>query len=155
MPSPHSIDSSSKFFSVEEANKSLPLVRAIVTDVVRQFQAVDDLRQRLSSIAHRSPRQSQADDPYSEELAQTRLELENEELRLREFIDELEKLGVELKGPDGLCDFLSMVDGRPVYLCWRLGEAQVDYWHELNTGFSGRQPLDKLLIKRPIEPCSS
>ena len=132
-----------------------PLVRAIVTDIVRSFQTVDELRQRLSAIAHRGARKPSADDPYAEELAQTRGELENEETRLREFIDELEKLGVELKGPDGLCDFPSMIEGRPVYLCWRLGEPQVSYWHELNTGFSGRQPLDKFMSKRPIEPCSS
>lgn len=53
----------------------------------------------------------------------------------------MKALGVELKGFDGLCDFPSQRDGREVYLCWRLGEPEVHYWHELHTGFAGRQPL--------------
>jgi hypothetical protein len=51
-------------------------------------------------------------------------------------------LGVELKDPAmGLIDFLALRDGREVYLCWRLGETAIDYWHETDTGFAGRQPL--------------
>ena len=41
------------------------------------------------------------------------------------YIEELRRLGVEFKGPDGLCDFYSIMDGREVFLCWRLGEAEV------------------------------
>ena len=51
-------------------------------------------------------------------------------------------LGVEPKGAvDGLVDFPSMMDGRIVFLCWKLGEAEVTHWHELDAGFSGRQSL--------------
>ncbi len=141
MTSSNSIEPSTKQFTLEEANKTLPLVRAIVTDIVSQFQAVDQLRQRLAAIAHRGQPRASKDDPYAEEIAQTRSELDREELRLREFVEELSRLGVELKGPDGLCDFPSELDGRPIYLCWRLGEPTIDFWHELNTGFAGRQPL--------------
>ncbi len=42
---------------------------------------------------------------------------------------------------DGLVDFPALRDGREVYLCWRSGEAAIDYWHEVDTGFDGRQPL--------------
>jgi hypothetical protein len=128
-----------KYFTVEEANRALPLVKAIVGDIVRQFQIVSELRQRLSMVLteHRRP----SSDPYSEELAQTQAELENQESQLEKYIDELSMLGVELKGPDGLCDFYSIVDGREVYLCWRLGEPEVSHWHELNAGVAGRQPL--------------
>jgi hypothetical protein len=129
-----------KYFSVEEANKMLPLVRAIVSDVVRQFHTVNELKQRLSGVM--SDRKRTATDPYySEELAQSQAEMEAEEEKLASYIDELTKLGVELKGPDGLCDFYSIRDGREVYLCWRLGEPEVMHWHELNAGVAGRQPL--------------
>ena len=57
------------------------------------------------------------------------------------YIEELKRLGVEFKGPDGLCDFYSIMDGREVFLCWRLGEPEVSYWHDLDAGFAGRQPL--------------
>ena len=139
MPPPSPVRPKKKHFTVEDANRALPLVKVIVGDIVRQFQTVAELKQRLSAVVneHRRP----SSDPYSEELAQTQGELERQESQLEQYIDELTKLGVELKGPDGLCDFYSMMDGREVYLCWRLGEPEVLHWHELNAGVAGRQPL--------------
>ena len=132
-----------KYYTVEEANKTLPLVRAIVGDVVRQFHTVNELRQRFAAVTHdRRRRQS---DAYSEELAQSQREMQAEEEKLAAYIEELNKLGVELKGPDGLCDFYSLMDGREVYLCWRLGEPEVMHWHELIAGFAGRKPIDGAL----------
>jgi hypothetical protein len=140
MAPPKPNEAKRRYFSVEEANRTLPLVKVIVTDIVRQYRLVEDLRQRLSAVLNE--RKRPASDPYSEELAQTQAELESEEEKLANFIDELTKLGVELKGPlDGLCDFWTMMDGREVYLCWRLGEPQVLHWHEPDAGFAGRKPL--------------
>ncbi len=136
-----------KYYTVEEANKTLPLVRAIVGDIVRQFHTVNELRTRLSAVMN--DRRKPSSDPYSEELAQSQAELESEEEKLAAFIDELAKLGVELKGPEGLCDFYSIMDGREVYLCWRLGEPQVMHWHELNAGVAGRKPLAGHSTARP------
>lgn len=139
MAPPKPVEPKKKYFTVGEANKALPLVKAIVGDIVRQYHTVSELRQRLSAVVteHRRP----STDPYSEELAQSQAGLEGEEAKLEGYIDELSKLGVELKGPDGLCDFYSMMDGREVYLCWRLGEPEVLHWHELNAGVAGRQAL--------------
>jgi len=151
MAPPNSVEAPRKLFNVEEANKTLPLVRAIVTDIVRQFQTVDELRRRLSVLSGRDRRRSATDDPYAEERLHSEAELEAEETKLREYVEELERLGVELKGPDGLCDFPSMRDGRPVYLCWRLGEPEVLYWHDRQSGFAGRQPLKPPTRKRSAE----
>src|SRR3954454_15329954 len=103
MAPPKPVEVKRRYFSVEEANKTLPLVKAIVTDIVHQFRVVNDLKQRLSPVLNERRRASS--DPYSEELAQTQGELGAEEEKLAALIDELPKLGVELKGPDGLCDF--------------------------------------------------
>jgi hypothetical protein len=130
-----------KLFSVEEANKALPLVRAIVGDIVRQYRVVEGLQQRLSTVL--TDRHRPSDDLYSEELVQSKNELETEEDKLRSYIEELKNLGVELKSEEGLCDFRSMMGGREVYLCWRLGEPEVMFWHELDAGFAGRQRLTK------------
>jgi hypothetical protein len=148
MASSKPVEPRKKYFTVDEANRALPLVKAIVGDIVRQFRVVHELRQRLSALTveHRRP----SSDPYSEELAQSQAELESQEEVLETYIDELTKLGVELKGPDGLCDFYSMREGREVYLCWRLGEPEVLHWHELNAGVAGRQPLSApLAAARP------
>lgn len=139
------VEAKRKFFTVEEANKSLPLVRAIVEDIVRQFQVVNELKLRLSSL--QGTRRQSSNDLYEEEFAQSQSHLESEEATLVGYIEELSKLGVELKGPDGLCDFPSQRDGREVYLCWRLGEPLVAHWHELNAGVAGRIPIDRPAAK--------
>jgi hypothetical protein len=127
-----------KYFTVEEANKALPLVKMIVGDIVRQYRVVEDLQQRLSRVG--KERRKPSRDMYAEELAQSQAELDSEERKLMSYIEELKRLGVEFKGPE-LCDFPSLMNGREVYLCWRLGEAEVSHWHDLETGFTGRQPL--------------
>ncbi|HJU57872.1 MAG TPA: DUF2203 domain-containing protein [Actinomycetota bacterium] len=61
---------------------------------------------------------------------------------LREEVERLAADGILLRDPEtGLVDFPAERDGRPVYLCWRLGEERVSHWHPLDTGFSGRRPL--------------
>jgi hypothetical protein len=129
-----------KLFTVEQANAVLPLVRAIVVDLVRLSNEVIERRQRVSALL--GGRDRNARDVYGEELTQIEEELEHDAERLKEYVDELRDLGVEPKsGPDGLVDFPATMDGRPVYLCWKLGEPEVLHWHDLDAGFMGRQPL--------------
>ena len=57
-------------------------------------------------------------------------------------IERIQQMGVVLKDLEkGLCDFPFMLDGRMVYLCWKLGESEVCWWHETDTGYSNRKPL--------------
>jgi hypothetical protein len=132
--------SEKKFFTVEEANARLPLVRAIVSDMVILARDLQDRRQRLASLLER--RKPTTKDAYSEELSQMVESMEKDESRLHDLVEELEQLGVEAKGAaEGLVDFPGFLEGREVCLCWKLGEPEVLYWHEINAGFPGRQPL--------------
>jgi len=129
-----------KLFTVEQANAVLPLVRAITQDLVQLSREVMERRERLALLS--GGRKSTAKDPYSEELRQIEEELDKDSEQLEAYVEELRELGVEPKsGPEGLLDFPSLMDGRIVFLCWRLGEAEVTHWHELNAGFAGRQSL--------------
>ncbi len=130
-------------FTVREANAALPLVRAIVSDLVGLARDVTERRHRLLSLSRSGRRQGT--DPYEEELVHMETELEMDGRRMLEFVEELRQLGVEAKSAtEGLVDFPAAVDGRMVYLCWRLGEPEVSYWHERDAGFRGRQPLGSL-----------
>jgi hypothetical protein len=129
-----------KFFTPEQANQALPLVRAITTDLAHLSRDVIERRERLTRLM--AGREIEAGDPYGEEVAEVERELEFDTKRLNEYVEELRQLGVEPKnGPEGLVDFPARMDGREVYLCWKLGEPEVLFWHHLDAGFAGRQPL--------------
>jgi len=129
-----------KYFTVEQANAMLPLVRAIVKDLADLSRDVIDRRERLAHLL--AGHNGQSTDVYSEELTQIEEELEKDGRRLREYVEELIKLGLEPKnGQEGLVDFPTLIDGREAYLCWKLDEPEVLYWHDLDAGFAGRQPL--------------
>lgn len=129
-----------KTFTIEEANAALPLVRAIVADLFHLSQEVTERRQRVSFLL--SNRERNESDPYWQELAAVEASLEQDSLRLREYVDELRQLGIEPKSAvDGVVDFPAKLDGRDVYLCWKLGESEVLHWHEIDGGFQGRRPL--------------
>ncbi len=130
-----------RLFTVEQANAVLPLARAIVRDLAQLSQEVIERRERLGHLAAGRP--GAINDVYRQEVAQIEQELEKDTVRLKEYIEELRELGVEPKnGPEGLIDFPAVIEGRLVFLCWKLGEAQVQHWHELDAGFAGRRKLD-------------
>jgi len=129
-----------KYYTVAEANAALPLVKAIVRDIT---ELARDLRERQGRLARLKPQNGGvALDAHQEELQQALAEFERDQERLNEFEKELRKLGVELKDYfAGLIDFPCWMDNREVYLCWRYGEPEVAFWHELHTGFTGRQRI--------------
>jgi hypothetical protein len=130
-----------KVFTVDDANAMLPLVRAIVRDLVELARDVADRRERLAAIrGGRNATDSR--DVYGQELAHIEERLEQDSEVLRGYITELFELGVEPKSAtEGLVDFPAVMGGRQVYLCWKLGEPEVQYWHDLEAGFQGRKPL--------------
>lgn len=127
-------------FTIEEANKTLPLVRRIVSDAVRDYwRWQEKIREYEEVAANRT-----IDEPNDEAV---RLERETQQLArdIDGYIAEIRQLGVQMKGIDsGLVDFPAEVNGRSVLLCWQLGEESVQYWHEEDAGFAGRQPVDSI-----------
>jgi hypothetical protein len=65
--------------------------------------------------------------------------------RISDSVEAIQEMGVLVKDLDvGLCDFPFLLDGRVVYLCWKLGEPEIRYWHEVEDGYNGRQPIETL-----------
>ncbi|MCS7046778.1 MAG: DUF2203 domain-containing protein [Gemmataceae bacterium] len=127
-----------KFFTVQEANAALPLVRAIVRDVTA---LAHDLRERYGRLV-RLQSQGTIDLAHEEELRCLVEDFERDQERMHEYEAELRDLHVELKDHYiGLVDFPAWMNGREVYLCWKLDEPAVSHWHELDAGFAGRKPL--------------
>jgi hypothetical protein len=126
-----------KYFTLDEANRMLPLVRAIVADIVSLYQSLRQKHEQLQELEEQKVSRARRD-----ELDLIKEEFETSEERICDFVEELNRLGVEFKGFEvGLVDFPSWRDGHEVYLCWKLGEPTVDHWHEIWAGFAGRQPI--------------
>lgn len=129
-----------KYYTVAEANATLPLLRAILTDVT---SLATDLRERYERLHRLQQKEGRLDAAHQEEVQSLIDKFERGQERMNEFVEELEKLGVELKDYySGLVDFRHLKDGKEVYLCWRLGEPEVAHWHELSAGFAGRKKLN-------------
>ena len=130
-----------KYFTATEANATLPLLRSILRDVTALAGELKERHERLSRVPVPA-RGDKPGDAYQEELHEMQAEFERGRQRMQEYLDELQRLGVELKDPyTGLVDFPSILDDHEVYLCWRLGEPTVAHWHELDAGVAGRQKL--------------
>ena len=125
-------------FSVLQANRALPLVRRIAEDIVAQYRRWQEKVREFESLAANAS--GEIPDLRAERLQRDVQELAAE---IDGYVAELIDLGVEFKDYErGLVDFPGERDGRRVYLCWQLGEPEVRFWHELDAGFNGRQPLD-------------
>ncbi|HMF88000.1 MAG TPA: DUF2203 domain-containing protein [Gemmatimonadaceae bacterium] len=131
-----------RIFTVDEANRTLPLVSKIVADLVHEHQQWEDkVREFELATVGSSPEKPDA-------IAEL-LQFEAQRLAkdIEGYIAELNDLGVICKGMDtGLVDFRGQIDGREVYYCWKLGEPSVMYWHEIDAGFVGRQRLHPLAL---------
>jgi len=120
-------------FSLAEANSTLPLVKRIVGDIVRTHGLVLKYQGELE-------RSSTSKDPSA-----TQSRLDDAVNHLEDYVDELTDVGCELKDYQiGLIDFVGRHQRRDVYLCWKLGEERIGYWHEMNAGYAGRQPISTL-----------
>lgn len=139
---PNSDHSDRKYYTLEEANNALPLVRSIVNDIVVLFGEVKDRQERLLMVRRKDDDFEPGADPYADEVAEIERGLEADIARLQGYANELQSLGVELKDPrTGLIDFYTKIDGRDAFLCWKMGEGDIAHWHELDAGFAGRQSL--------------
>lgn len=120
-----------RVFTVEEAN-------AMLADLAERLTRIRDARRIVIETARLVHERVEADgggvagEPAYFEAART----------LRTEVEHLAEVDVVLRDPEtGLVDFLGEVDGRRVWLCWRLGEDRVAHYHELDSGFVGRKPL--------------
>jgi hypothetical protein len=122
-----------KLFTVDEANRALPRVARLVRALQDRLQWLGAHRQPISylvaefNIVNESP----VDGDYFKAL-----------LRVRRHMKEIHDVGAQMKDINtGLVDFPALLHGKEVLLCWKLGEDEIRFWHDPESGFAGRQPL--------------
>jgi hypothetical protein len=132
-----------KLFTHAEAERTLPLVRRIVEDLTADYPRWRAAVEKFELIAAGA----RAEDGETPELLAARQEVVRYADLINDYLTELESIGCVFKGFDGgLVDFYSLRDDRTVFLCWKLGEPHITHWHEIETGFAGRQPIDDIIL---------
>jgi hypothetical protein len=113
-----------KYFTPSEARRTLPLVKKVVKDILDTSREMRLIAEEIGTAVEDDPRiRKMADD-------------------IEKFMQELEEIGCFFKDwhfTIGLVDFPAMIDGKEVYLCWKSDEDDILYYHEIDTGFSGRK----------------
>jgi len=127
-----------RLFTLDDALALLPTVRQLLLEMQAAKRDMDVASIELDRLLSLTG----GNGHLAADVASTRDEVRRAGGRIETSIAELDDLGVQLKGIDeGLVDFPSERDGRVVLLCWRLGEDTIAWWHDLDTGFAGREPL--------------
>jgi hypothetical protein len=129
-----------KLFTLEEANSLLPRLEPLLRRLVARRQELREHQERLAEFRALASRSGGA--LPGTHHARARSESERLLGDIHEGIQEVESLGCVIKDLDlGLVDFPARRGPTQVYLCWRLGEAEIRHWHGLEEGFAGRKPL--------------
>ena len=125
-----------RHFTVAEANALLPTLRPHVARLVAAWRRLTAAQEQVVAILESKPRADLGGPPLTQAAADI-LIAQNAMVSIQAF-------GVDLKDPaTGLLDFPTLRNGVEVYLCWRYGEPKVGFWHPIETGFAGRQPLEE------------
>ena len=127
------------YFTREEAEALLPQISVVLREIQVKYESVLQTQEELDAL-----RMQAAGNGYhlQDRIMNLQRELSQQAQTLRKLLDELTGFGCVLKDPErGLIDFLSLRSGREIYLCWYLGEERINFWHYLDAGFAGRQPL--------------
>lgn len=123
-----------KYFTLDEANRAVEEIRPLMARILEIRQALLDGQSELGVVLenHAANGGSRAASQAAEGFRQ-----------MESLIQRIQATGAEVKDINsGLLDFLALREGREVYLCWQYGEDRIRFWHDLEAGFAGRQPLE-------------
>lgn len=131
----------SKFFTLREAQALVPKLDQLLRTAVKAKADADEVDEQLQGLAARITMAGGMEIDASG-VAAMKVRKMTAFQSLRKCVEEIEETGCLLKDLDqGLLDFPAMLGGREVYLCWKLGEEQIEYWHYVEDGFAGRKRI--------------
>ena len=128
------------YFTEDEANQKLPWLEVQLQGIASLRKNIERLSLDLDIILRKG--NSNGHSSTDQDVLDNRKETDSAVDRLSNLEQEINSSGIILRDSErGLVDFPTLWDGREVYLCWLLGESNIQFWHEIDTGFTGRQPL--------------
>jgi hypothetical protein len=141
-----------RFYAIDEANSSLPEVERILTALRAQREELIALRDRVVAA---TPDEGEPTAGAAEQIRLLRLGMQGLIDQMQAGVARLVDMDITLRDiSTGLIDFPALVAGRPIWLCWRLGEAEVGNWHRHDEGYDSRRPLSELPSGRSGTPAA-
>ncbi len=129
-----------KVFTVEEARQLIPQLTELLQELQSKRESIAKQEVEIDTLELVMDQKEGTSSPVLEKSVE---KYNHTVARFYALIDEIQSLGCFLKDMDtGLVDFYTLYQGRVVYLCWRLGEKEIEFWHEVGRGYSYRQPLE-------------
>jgi hypothetical protein len=129
-----------RYYDIDAANARIQEIRPLLVQLRDDRNEIAEAQAELARF-----RQSNGHSDHAAELAQREQHVRDAVKRMEAAVVQIEAWSVTLRDiTTGLIDFPALVSGRPIWLCWRLGEDDIDWWHEYDTGIAGRQPLSEL-----------
>jgi hypothetical protein len=131
-----------RIFTIAEVDALIPELSELVGEQLLRQSEIEQCLGELTRVAGGLPRTLEPDSADSEIVARHKTELRRRIAHYENGWRGIQELGAVVKDPQiGLVDFYGSIDGRLVWLCWRYGEESLRYYHELESGYSGRRPL--------------
>ena len=129
-----------KYFTLEEANSLVPWLNSTFVSIQELMSMLAQINPSIRDKSlHLKSNGNSTTESSLEELNQEKSRLEKQ---IEEIVNSIFREGILVKRiEDGLVDFPAISGTREIYLCWLFGESNVDFWHETDTGFAGRQPV--------------
>jgi len=131
-----------KTFTLDEAHSLLPVLESLLNRAIEARQAASELQEELSALNRRVFMMGgMSIDIAAVQRRKTTFEALVQ--RAKDSLQEIDAIGVQVKDLDtGLLDFPCLLEGEAVLLCWKRGEPRIEFWHRMEDGFRGRQPID-------------
>ncbi len=132
-----------KTFSLDEAQSLLPVLESLLKRAIEGKKIAEEKEANLQELRQRIFL-SGGMQVNMVSVTRQRAEIEKFVQQAKDAVAEIDSIGVQVKDLDtGLLDFPHMINGEIVLLCWKMGESRIDYWHTVEAGFRGRQPIDE------------
>jgi hypothetical protein len=131
-----------KTFTLDEAQALLPLVQSLLGRAIESKEAAGKLQEEMQELVRRIFVSGGILVDISA-AQKRRIALDALVQRAKDALEEIDAIGVQVKDLDtGLLDFPCLLEGETVLLCWKRGEERIEFWHRVEDGFAGRQPID-------------
>ena len=142
------MDFETKHFTLDEAQSLLPVLESLLNRAIEARRKAEEIGEEMQELNHKIFL-SGGMFLDVDSLRKRRKAYDAQLQTVKDSLAEIDAIGVQVKDIDtGLLDFPCLVDGETVLLCWKMGESRIEFWHTLDGGFAGRQPLDDRFTKK-------